>query len=1219
MAARAILVVEDNPITRKMVRFALQVEGYRVLEAANGTTALELARRGLPDLVIQDLVLPDTDGLTLLRRLRELPGGERLPVLVVTGMVSRLEELRAEVDPHTELLPKPVQPSRLVEAVESRLRRRAAPQAEGRRVLVVDDEPLNRKLAALRLRDAGFAVEVAGAGEEALSLARASPPDAILSDVLMPGMDGFLLCRAVRQDPGLAGLPVVLLSSSYVDEEDRRLAQEMGANALVARTPDLGAAADALADSLAARGAPPAVSETAALHELHAERMRAQVERQAARYEALLRQGAIQAAALSVVRSLAAAAAQPWDLPGVLSDVLVHCLDASGLSTGLLYLVADGKLRLHGQSGLSSAVQEQAGRCFGHPEDLWRVLEAGEPVAFSTATAAVPDPAMAELAQSLGQTSGLIIPFVVAGRPLGVLLLASEVQDLSEPAWLGFAWTLAAQFGQTIAVGQSLSRGAESETRYQSLMEHAHDAILLLDPDYTIREANRQAAALLGRPRQEIVGRRYQDFVVPEQRRDVEARRAELISRGTIRVGGRLLAPSPGGAVPVDVSASVVPLGDQTLVLFIIRDVTERVRAEAELKSIKERLQHVVSSSPAVLYSLRVRGEDVAPEWVSANIERVIGYDPAEIREQQWWVERLHPDDRDRILAQVGQLLATGSIAREYRFRIRDGSYRWVRDEQRLLRDESGEAVEVVGSWWDVTDRKQAELRLEQSEEQYRLLFDDNPHPMWVYAVDDLAFLAVNDAAVRVYGYSRDEFLGMTLADVHRAEDVPSLLAWLRSLPPPGRARDTSWKHRRKDGSLLEAEVASNPIWFRGRGARLVLASDVTEKKRLEAQLLQAQKMEAIGQLAGGVAHDFNNLLGVILGYTELLLKDLGEPHPGLRRAQQIRQAAERAAALTRQLLAFSRKQVLEPRVLDLNAVVTRVEGMLRRVIGEDVQLVTALAPRLGPVRADPGQVEQVLLNLAVNARDAMPRGGKLVLETRDVLLDEVYPLARDGVEPGPHVLLAVSDTGHGMDAATLGRIFEPFFTTKAEGKGTGLGLSTVFGIVKQSGGHVEVYSELERGTAFKIYLPRAEAPAPAAAAAPVPEPAAGGRETVLLVEDAAALGMMIREILETAGYSVVHAEDPRQALAAAAAHPGPIQLVLTDVVMPGMSGRELAAAVTAARPGTRVLYMSGYPDEAIVQQGALLPGTQFIQKPFTADALLRRVREVLNGGAADR
>ena len=485
---------------------------------------------------------------------------------------------------------------------------------------------------------------------------------------------------------------------------------------------------------------------------------------------------------------------------------------------------------------------------------------------------------------------------------------------------------------------------------------------------------------------------------------------------------------------------------------------------------------------------------------------------------------------------------------------------------------------------------------------------------MWVYERETLRFLAVNDAAIRQYGWAREEFLGMTIKDIRPPEEVARMVETIEGTSARREATER-WKHRTKSGTLLDVEVSANPLAFRGKSASLVLAHNVTERRTLEAQLVQSQKMEAIGRLAGGVAHDFNNLLGVIIGFSELLLKDLAPQHRGRKRVEQIRKAADRAAGLTRQLLAFSRKQVLQPKVLDLNGVVTEIERMLRRLIGEDVRLVAVLGEPPAHVRADPGQIEQVIVNLAVNARDAMPKGGRLIIETSNIDLDDAYVRTHSYVQPGPYAMLAVSDTGDGMDAATLSHLFEPFFTTKEAGKGTGLGLATVFGIVKQSGGHITVYSEPGQGSTFKVYLPRVDEKGDAVAPT-VAAPSPAGHETVLLVEDEEAIRLLIREILETVGYTVLDAGRPDDAAEIATAREGPIHLLLTDVILPGMSGADLARRVQEARPETKVLFMSGYTDEAIGHHGVLESGTHFLQKPFASDALLRKVRDVLDAPA---
>ena len=401
-------------------------------------------------------------------------------------------------------------------------------------------------------------------------------------------------------------------------------------------------------------------------------------------------------------------------------------------------------------------------------------------------------------------------------------------------------------------------------------------------------------------------------------------------------------------------------------------------------------------------------------------------------------------------------------------------------------------------------------------------------------------------------------------------------------------------------------------------------ARDITERKRAEEalrasqfQLQQSQKLEAIGQLAGGVAHDFNNMLTAIIGYTDLSLRRVGLENPIRRNLEETKKAAERAASLVRQLLAFSRKQILEPKVLDLNDVVKDMEKMLTRLIGENINLATRLEPDLGSVKADPCQVEQIIMNLVVNARDAMPRGGRVTIETANITLDDQTILRHVSVKPGEYVMLAVSDTGSGMDQETQRRIFEPFFTTKEVGKGTGLGLSTVYGIVKQSGGYIWVYSEPGLGTMFKIYLPRIDdATAVTVEKLAQETTALRGSETILLVEDEDIVRGLTRKVLMQAGYNVLDAHSGEEAIRVCRAHNGPIDLLVTDVVMPELSGKEAADRLLKLRPAIRVLFMSGYTDEAIVQHGVLDANVEFIQKPFTWIGLTRKVRDVLNRNA---
>ena len=639
----------------------------------------------------------------------------------------------------------------------------------------------------------------------------------------------------------------------------------------------------------------------------------------------------------------------------------------------------------------------------------------------------------------------------------------------------------------------------------------------------------------------------------------------------------------------------------------------------------------------------------------------------------------------------------------------------------------------------ELIERRRAEQVAQASEESYRLLFEGNPSALWVYDSESLRFLAVNDAAVDTYGYSRDEFLSMSIDEIRSGSEADRLHADIGSAAPEaarGFRNAGVWQHRRKDGTTLDVEITSHDHRFDGRPARVVMALDVTERVRaeealrrsearyrdlfenasdlisaadldgrltavneafvratgysreeligmpledlvpaehrerlrearerkldgttttlyqhellardgrripvevasrlieedgrpigteaigrdvgerlqLEEQLRQAQRLEAVGRLAGGVAHDFNNVLTVIGGYTEALLSR-GD-HDSDEELEQIAAATERATSLTRQLLAFSRQQVLQPQAVLLNDVVEGLMPMLTRLIGEDVELVAALAPGVDPVLADAGQLEQVLVNLAVNARHAMPDGGRLTIETANVELDEAYVAHHGDARVGPHVMVSVADDGSGMDAETLAHAFEPFYTTKPVGVGTGLGLATVYGIVKQSGGNVWVYSEPGKGTTIKIYLPTTDANVQTQNDTPTPD-AADGEETILLAEDEESLRKLITLLLTQRGYDVITAETPTDVLRIAR-ESDRIDLLLTDLVMPEISGRALAEQVSKVAPGIRVLFMSGYSDDAVTRNGSLEPGAAFLEKPFTGHALAAKVRETLGAG----
>ena len=537
------------------------------------------------------------------------------------------------------------------------------------------------------------------------------------------------------------------------------------------------------------------------------------------------------------------------------------------------------------------------------------------------------------------------------------------------------------------------------------------------------------------------------------------------------------------------------------------------------------------------------------------------------------------------------------------------------------LRDSSGALKGSVNVLRDITARQRAEEALRASEAQFRRFIENLP--LGVYrSTPDGRVLMANPALLRMLGYDSWQELAFRNVEGEGFEAGYPRSAFREQIEREGEARGLEAAWKRRDGSVIFVRESARA--FRADDGRVLyydgIVEDVTERRRLEEQLRQAQKMEAVGRLASGVAHDFNNLLTIIMGYSDLLLERVSLPDGMRSPVKEIEKAADQAASLTRQLLAFTRKQVLQPHIVDLNSLLTNVDKMLRRMIGKNIELVTHLPSGLGRVNADPGQIEQVITNLAVHARDAMPQGGQLTLEAANVELDSSYASSQESVLPGHYVMIAVSDTGIGMDAETRARILQPFFPAKQRGEGMGLGLATLYGIVRQSEGHIWVYSEPGKGTTFKVYLPRIDQAVEVIAPTQVPvDELSRGSETILLAEDEEAVCSLVRGVLESRGYDVLETKGANDALEIGERHKKHIHLLLTDVVMPQMSGRELAEHLAPLHPETKVLYMSGYADHAVVQHGLLDPGTVFLQKPFTPDALTLKVREVLDGAAGQR
>jgi PAS domain S-box-containing protein len=639
-----------------------------------------------------------------------------------------------------------------------------------------------------------------------------------------------------------------------------------------------------------------------------------------------------------------------------------------------------------------------------------------------------------------------------------------------------------------------------------------------------------------------------------------------------------------------------------------VLDITQSKKTEEALRRSEERYRSLVLASAQIIWIGKSEGRRaIEVTEMSDGWERLTGH-PCQAVLGTGYLRLIHPADFPRVRAQWEQAVLKGlSFEMEHRIRCADGHYIYFQTRSVPIMDSNRKVQEWVGTMSDITARKQAEQALQESEERFRRLSEAAFEGIGISAEGRL--LDANGRLAEMFGYELAEVIGKPVLDFVAPESVETVRKSLQF------GAENAYEHLaiRKDGTFFPVEAQSKSLPFKGAMVRVTALRDITQRRRLEEQLRQSQKMESIGQLAGGIAHDFNNLLTIIISYSEILEylpSDSIEEH--LEEIEQIKEAALRAATLTRQLLAFSRRAQVDMRVLNLNTIISDLLKMLERLIGEDIELTTVLAANLGKVKADGGQLEQMIMNLVINARDAMPQGGKLTVETANIYLDAAYARQHYEVQPGWYVMLAVSDTGTGMSAETQSRIFEPFFTTKEQGKGTGLGMAMVHGIIKQSGGHIWIYSEMGHGTTFKIYLPLVEEGESMQLPFHPAFATTTGSETVLLVEDDEVVRQLVREILEKQGYRVLEAgcED---AVVVSDHYTGPIALLLTDVVMPKLNGRELAERLLVTRPDLKVLYMSGYTDTVMLHHGLMAEEVAFLQKPFTPGGLAQKVRAVLD------
>jgi PAS domain S-box-containing protein len=803
------------------------------------------------------------------------------------------------------------------------------------------------------------------------------------------------------------------------------------------------------------------------------------------------------------------------------------------------------------------------------------------------------------------------------------LLLTTTVLNLALRG-LTDALALARQRLEEREQAEKLLRGRERD--FATLVENATDMIVRFDADlrhvYCNPAVERQLGvpvrAFLGKAPLEREGPREQaEFVDRSLRRVLETGREQQVEQSF---------PTPSGLrhFQTRIVPELGPSGRIESLLAISRDITERKRAEEALRQSNEFLQSVLQNTPSSIFVRDLEGRYLLvnrqyQRVIGLTSEQAIGRCPQDLHTPQ---AAAKITENDRLVLESGMPFES-----EDTVLVDDEPHTFIATKA-PLRDATGQPYAICTVATDITERKRAEEALQVSERRYRGLFEGVPIGLY-RTTPEGQVLDANSALVEILGYpDKESLLAIDAPDVYvNPEDRRR---WQVMMEHEGTTRGFEAQVRRYDGTAIWVRETAHTV--RDQDGRVLYyegsLENITErrqaeleKERLQERLIQAQKMEAVGRLAGGIAHDFNNVLTAIQGYGQFLLDDLVSDDPeGWPTAQSVRadlgqilKVADRAALLTQQLLAFSRKQVLQPRVLDLNDLLHGMENLLQRLIGEDIDLITVLAPDLGHVRADPGQIEQVIMNLSVNARDAMPRGGKLAFETANVELDETYAQTHPNVDPGRYVLLTVSDSGAGMSDEVKAHLFEPFFTTKEQGSGTGLGLATVYGIVEQSGGHIVVFSKVGVGTTFKVYLPMTEKATRVSGSRISARDMPSGTETVLLVEDERSVRDLICRVLGRCGYAVLAAGHPQEAMALSDEHAGDVHLLVTDVVMPGMGGKVLAERLVASRPQMKVLYISGYTDDAIVHHGVLDAGIHFVQKPFTPSALARKVREVLD------
>ena len=1051
-------------------------------------------------------------------------------------------------------------------------------------LLLIEDDPVYTRLVQAgfsKAEDPAWDILMAGTLESGLARLAASPDiELILLDLGLPDSDGFESFLAVRN---AAPEAAIIVLSGLDDKELARRSVREGAQDYIVK------------GSTGEKDLPRACGYAVARKQS----------------EVALRQVARQQAAVTQLGQQALAGVETAEL---LQDGVAMVARTLSVPMAEVFEWTEG-----GEMVLRAAVGWDAAKvgqplASGRGSHLVAVLEKeGTLVVNAASGKGLPDGlVLDEACAAQGVVSGACVTIRGDAGPFGVLSAHTVTPREFNREDLHFLELVANVLASAVVREQVEEVFRVSEAGYRHILDTASEGICALNAQGQVTYVNRRAAAmLLYESPEDLLGRPIQDFLFSEDWADGPDLLAQW-NQGRQHQSDFRLQRRDGTDLWVLASTSPIldNAGQFAGALTMFTDVTARRRAEKALQESEARYRRIVETANEGIWVADRHG---VTEYVNRVLARMLGYTITEMLGRPM-LDFVFDDDRETTREIFSARRPSNAEPVTLRLRRKGGAEIWVMASTNTIVGESGEVEGLLAMCGDITARRRAEAerqRLSSAVEQAAEAI--------MMTRRDGTIVYVNPAWQRLSGYAANEVLGLTPRILKSDVQDPKVYRDLWETILDGRVWQGEITNRRKNGELFTLEETITPVRDpNGRITEFIaFGQDTSGRRDLEARLRQAQKMEAVGRLAGGVAHDFNNLLTVITGYSERLLNGLGEGDPLRRGAEAIKRSADRAAALTQQLLAFSRRQILAPRVLDLNAVVTNMHKLLQRLIGEDIELVLRPGEGLGRVKADPNQVEQVLMNLAVNSRDAMEKGGTLTIETSNVEFNASYAARHVGLQPGNYVMLAVTDTGCGMSAETQAHLFEPFFTTKEQGKGTGLGLSTIYGIVKQSGGYVAVESELGRGSTFRVYLPRIEEALDAALSPQESTAPRHGSETILLVEDEEAVRNLLRDILRRFGYTVLEASNGPEAIEICHSHLGPIHLVITDMVMPQMSGWEVAEAVGMLRPKARIIYMSGYIEHVVVEERVLEAGVAFLGKPFTPETLGRKVREVLDGQPA--